>query len=311
MTWYKNTLYIVFKVIVAAACVAFLIRTASTIQLCQLKPQYIFTILLTGAFYFLCTFLLAGAWRILVFLRHPKPAAFSPVASVYFLSALAKYIPSNVMHFAARHFLCRKFNLSQKEVLFSNILEICLVLTAAIGLVGVFVFLKLVSLPEVFNGNQQIIQRLIVALCIGIVISMTIFIWQKMKIIKSGQHDLFLKIAFVFGIYLFFFLIAGLVFWLQFLAMDIGMPLAPDIVAKYVFCYIFAWTLGFVTPGVPGGLGVREAVMVSILEPIIGPDIAVIGAVLFRISTLLGEFFGYLFAKAVQRQGPGRNAAAL
>lgn len=244
---------------------------------------------------------MAQAWRLLVFFQHPKPAAFNGIAAIYFLSALAKYIPSNVMHFAARHFMCRKFNLSQKEILFSNILEICMVLTTAIMLIGSFALLNLASLPEMFRQNQQMIKRLIVAFSVGIVISATIFLWQKIKTIKSGRNNLFLKIASIFSLYLCFFMATGLVFCVQFLTMDIGISVTLDIVAKFIFCYIFAWTLGFVTPGAPGGLGIREAVMISILKPITGPDIAILGAVLFRLSTLLGEFFGYLFAKIVQQ----------
>jgi glycosyltransferase 2 family protein len=50
-----------------------------------------------------------------------------------------------------------------------------------------------------------------------------------------------------------------------------------------------AWVVGYVVPGAPGGLGVREAMMVVLLAPLTGEAVATGLAVSMRLTTLLGD----------------------
>ncbi len=71
-----------------------------------------------------------------------------------------------------------------------------------------------------------------------------------------------------------------------------------------------ATSLGFVVLFAPGGLGVREAVLVALLQisPAIDPAHAVLAAVLLRLVSLLSEvmFAGILYALP---EAPGRKAS--
>ena len=58
-----------------------------------------------------------------------------------------------------------------------------------------------------------------------------------------------------------------------------------------------AWTLGFLTPGAPAGLGVREAVLVALLTPSAGEPAALTAALAFRAATLGGDLLFYLSAR--------------
>jgi uncharacterized membrane protein YbhN (UPF0104 family) len=42
-------------------------------------------------------------------------------------------------------------------------------------------------------------------------------------------------------------------------------------------------------PGAPAGLGVREAVMTTLLMPVTGPSVAVSAALLLRVAALLSD----------------------
>ncbi len=67
-----------------------------------------------------------------------------------------------------------------------------------------------------------------------------------------------------------------------------------------------AWTLGFVTPGAPSGLGVREALLVSMLSPTVGAPNATGLALCFRAVTTLGDLIGFAAGSVGQRltRGP-------
>ena len=62
-----------------------------------------------------------------------------------------------------------------------------------------------------------------------------------------------------------------------------------------------AWIAGFVTPGAPGGLGVREAVLLSALIPVYGPAAAVGMAIVLRIVTTLGDGAAFLVGVLLRR----------
>lgn len=58
-----------------------------------------------------------------------------------------------------------------------------------------------------------------------------------------------------------------------------------------------AWLVGYVVPGAPGGLGVREAMMVLVLTPAVGAGAAVGLGVTVRLATLAGD--GLAFALGI------------
>ena len=51
----------------------------------------------------------------------------------------------------------------------------------------------------------------------------------------------------------------------------------------------FAWLAGFIIPGAPGGIGVREAVLIFFVTPIIGEPQSIAVAIALRFVTLLGD----------------------
>lgn len=54
-----------------------------------------------------------------------------------------------------------------------------------------------------------------------------------------------------------------------------------------------AWLLGFVAPGAPGGLGVREAVLVLLLAPDLGEAAAASLALLLRLASIAADLLAF------------------
>jgi uncharacterized membrane protein YbhN (UPF0104 family) len=293
-----------FKLLVFAACLYYIVRTAAKVDPAQLKLIYLPIAAGTGILYFLCTFLMAVSWRWLVLLFHPAPIPFVPLASVYFRSALAKYIPSNVMHYAARHFLCRRFGISHNTVLISNLLEIAVILMAAVMIVSVFLIVDPLLLPETLADHRPLL-RIAVGAAAGIMLLGLIFvIRRKTSGLLPSRRTIVKTLSAACAVNVLFLLLSGLVLCVLFWGMRIDLAFDADLIVRIVFGYICAWTLGFVTPGAPGGLGVRETVMTAILAPALGSGNALLGALLFRICTLFGELLGYMFARILDRRFP-------
>ena len=83
----------------------------------------------------------------------------------------------------------------------------------------------------------------------------------------------------------------------MYVAMGIGLILLshfllPDAPPDYwllVAVFALAWVVGFVTPGAPGGLGVREGLMLLMLAPVFSAAAASVLVIALRIATTLGD----------------------
>ena len=53
------------------------------------------------------------------------------------------------------------------------------------------------------------------------------------------------------------------------------------------------------TPGAPAGIGVREAVIVVLLSPLVGGSVAALSALLYRLVTVSGDVVFYFSARFV------------
>ena len=91
--------------------------------------------------------------------------------------------------------------------------------------------------------------------------------------------------------------VAAILFVLMFLAMGLMLKLQ----AQWIFnvsdsnlieltsLFAIAWLAGYLVPGAPGGLGVRETMMVLLLSPVVGAGTAVGLGLTLRVTTTVGD----------------------
>lgn len=61
--------------------------------------------------------------------------------------------------------------------------------------------------------------------------------------------------------------------------------------------FLVSWLVGFVVPGAPGGIGIREATIVLLLGPVVGEADALAFSFLMRVIAVLGDAVLFLFGK--------------
>jgi uncharacterized membrane protein YbhN (UPF0104 family) len=66
--------------------------------------------------------------------------------------------------------------------------------------------------------------------------------------------------------------------------------------------FAIAWIVAFVTMVSPGGIGVREAVLLAGLTPAYGAGTALGVAVLYRVVTSLGDLIAFIFGFIAERR---------
>lgn len=289
-------LLLLFKTTVLAACLVYLAWCASHISSEHFKASYIKTIAIAAVLYCTCTFILMTCWWLILTALDGKSHSPQHIARIYFKSALAKYIPSNVMHYTARHYMCAQLGISQKTILLSNFIEIALTLMSAVAVLGILIGTSLFELPEKFISDYGLFYKLgIVGLCCLILLP-AIAVYLKIKATSTENYQrTALRLTVTFFLYCVFFAATGVILFYIYKDMSIAGD-GSGLLFPIMFAYICSWTLGSITPGASGGLGVRESVMVALLSPELGTENAFVGAIVFRLVTVSGELLGYLYA---------------
>jgi uncharacterized membrane protein YbhN (UPF0104 family) len=204
---------------------------------------------------------------------------------------IAKYLPGNVFHYVGRFALARRQGISAEAVVLSTGVETFLVIatSALIVIAGLFFSGGVpVWIKETLGATSLPFLLAFTVIIAAIAVAAAFFLpnvrsWvlSRLAYLHSGRISkamfLYVMVFVVFGISI-SFLPAAL--W--------GMNTE---LTWYQFTWGFtlAWVLGFVTPGAPGGIGIRELVFVGLYGKELGEGLAVGLAVVLRVITSLGD----------------------
>lgn len=231
----------------------------------------------------------ALAWALLL---KGLEAALPPVSAVTIVlrSNLAKYLPGNVGHYLGRAALARSAGVPMATVLASLTVETVLTLVAGLlfaaacarGLLGHW-------LASGAGRGALLAPALLAVLLAGAALAALHRYRSAHRLPRPGTPP-FLPGAGpsvgALGLYTLSFASLGLA--VTVVARGL-MPLDAGGFPLLAGAFAVAWIAGFIVPGSPGGLGVREAVLVAELDPVLGGGAALTLAVLFRLVTVAGD----------------------
>jgi hypothetical protein len=99
-------------------------------------------------------------------------------------------------------------------------------------------------------------------------------------------------------LYAAFFVIGGILLWLLTLAVGGHRLGTPGLLAS-ISALALAWIAGFVTPGSSAGFGVREAVLIVVLQSSLDREAGVLVALALRLVTLAGDLLFFAASLAL------------
>ncbi len=259
------------------------------------KLSQIPTILILAILYSSLSLFLALGWKKLLEICVSKTLD-KTVLSIYLKTVIYKYIPGNIFHFLGRHSLFSSHSIDHKKIAFANALEIIfqlLMVLVIIFFISLFFDCK-IDLGSYFTLSQTKI--VLVLLLLMFVVGVVLFKKKYRDILF--QKESFFKIVFVLLNHVAFLLCsATILFLVYFLLFDL--TFSYEIFFSTIFVGLIAWLLGFIVPGAPGGVGIRESIILLLLPKMayISPEIALAGALVYRVITLLGEVLTLFLAK--------------
>ncbi|MBW4538666.1 MAG: flippase-like domain-containing protein [Myxacorys chilensis ATA2-1-KO14] len=220
-------------------------------------------------------------------LRQPVSGAWG--VQVYLKTNLAKYLPGNVWHFYGRISAAKKASIAVEVATLSVLLEPLLMVAAAsiVGLVSfsqldIHRFAPLVQVVLLIGTLSVVHPRFINILLQRVAkLKKTSLNSAPPRIRQYPVRPLFGEIGFL--------LLRSLGFIATFLAIA---PVRVDQFPLLVGSFTWAWLMGFIIPGLPGGVGIFEATAIAILGQHFPPAQVLSTVALYRLVNTLAETLG-------------------
>lgn len=216
-----------------------------------------------------------------VLLSIGKEMDFRSCFRIYNVTQLGKYIPGNIWHFVGKAAAYRNHKFSLGNIRDALVIEnVWLVLSAFVyGLVLVFIFEHELIL-RFFSSYIYFVILFIFAVPLSFVLAQ-----KLLKIDFRGifsHHGLNLRIA---VIQIFVWTLLGLGFAV------LALPFLPKEACIFMMMglYAIAFSIGFVTPFAPAGIGVREGVLALGLLHYVPLEVIIIVSMANRLLYLLVE----------------------
>jgi len=265
----------------------------------QLTFYWIIVIFILSLFHSLAFFIYAVTWGFVVRIFSAVKLKMREMIIVYLKSNIAKYLPGNIFHFAGRHYFLRKQGLSDESLLLSNAFEIFYTILISLIIILSAVYVKVIKIPEFILQKINIYYFLTLI----IIISAAVIIFVVYKYLKKESINIK---KYLNRKNLFIFIIVTLMYFLIFIIIGTALYGIMVVLLKhefnlidfyYVVCtYSLAWMLGYIVPGAPGGLGIREYVITKMLENKFSESSAVLAAIILRVVTVSGDIVSFFVA---------------
>ncbi|GGD34289.1 lysylphosphatidylglycerol synthase domain-containing protein [Pseudoxanthomonas indica] len=213
-------------------------------------------------------------------------------AAIILVSQFAKYLPGNVGHHVGRVLLAQRAGLPAQLVVGSLLVDsLMVVLAALLCSLPCYPLIWALASQRVALSGTWLLVILGCLLTAGAVAWLTRAHWLKAGALARlvsilANPKSFPLLGQGIGLYCISFLLGGLA--LSLLLGSLAPSVSPwSVLPEVVGVYAAAWLLGFLIPGAPAGLGIREACLLVGLAPIAGHDVALLAAALLRVTTTL------------------------
>lgn len=224
-------------------------------------------IAISAVLYALSLVTTAMAWPILV--SDESRGKMGQLALIGLGAQAGKYVPGNFAHYLGRAALARRQAIGFDRSAGTTIVELATSIAAGM-IVGIVALTTSREAAELATRHATKIQLLVAAVIL-------VFAW----FVRRERRPVLILTA--IALFSLSFVLAGGSLFLASVALIEALPLDPGFA---IAAFAFAWIAGFVVPGAPAGLGIREAVLIALLAPPLGAAHAVFLATLHRFITI-------------------------
>jgi uncharacterized membrane protein YbhN (UPF0104 family) len=271
------------------------------IDISTLGNPFFFTvyIALFASVYSILFFIVSLSWKMILEFLGDLRSSKKDIFRIYAQSNIAKYLPGNIMHFVGRNYLGSRLGWKHEDIAISSFLEIFFVVITIVILFMILSLTRFIYIPKELSLHIHTKRFITYAIILITVVSIFLFLLKTGKLhydfkkFYSKKFPIFfIKIFFIYS---FVFFSTGLILAFIFHSI-LNVPLKPENIMTIISVFILSWFVGFIIPGAPGGIGIRESVIVLLLSPVYGEGNSLIASLILRVVTILGEVLAFCYA---------------
>jgi len=242
-------------------------------------------------------------WRKLVYILSSVSIPFKEAVSVYTKSNILKYLPGNVFQYVGRNDLANRMGIRHTDVAFATALEIIMMVFSALLLSVVFLQGAVMEIFITYRDTFIMLVMIAFAVIIlGTIVAILRF-KDKFRAFLTRFFNIFKKknILSLIGCVL-YYVISTFILSLSYmivLVFILKQDISTDIFVYICGAYILSWLIGFITPGAPAGIGIKEAVMMAITGEVLNQEAIVLSLVVLRVLTIFGDVMGFVIVQLV------------
>lgn len=273
-----------------------------------LSVNHLTNVFITAFVLQIAVLLLVGTgWKQIIDVLSRKKNPLKSILHVHLKASVAKYLPGNIFEFVARTVLSKRLDVSVDLIVVSSIVE------AALGVanVGLLIFVAhLYGLKILSNLPQYDPNHATMILAAGFVAGLALLAFIKHRYFKSIR---LMNLESIMGIVRFLVLnllilvISSSIFYL-FLSHTEGFSDHIDFF-QVAISFLIAYFAGYLIPGAPGGIGIRESALLFLFQPFAGAEQIMIAALWCRLINILGDVCGYFLSFAFVEKKTEKNDA--
>lgn len=243
-------------------------------------------------------------WNILVNTITGEKINFTDTIMVYVKSNLMKYVPGNVFQYVGRNEIALKKNLSHIKVATATVLDVMITVLAAAIISLLFLYDYIFKFIEHTSWAHIALITIVIVLLLAIFV---IFIFRKKLAHKFKKYDYLISKKNIKGVLLclVYYIIVLMISSLMYLVVMIfvlDVSLTPKLFLNLFSAYTLAWLVGFITPGAPAGIGIKEAVMVGVTGGLVNVSDITLSMVVLRILLTIADLVAVGIGKTIDKR---------
>jgi hypothetical protein len=261
---------------------------------------------------------LAWGWLLGAMGEHQRFGRLLPILAT---TQFGKYLPGNVAQHIGRLAMVRDAGVRLPVALFSMAYEMLLVLVACAH-IGALTLLweppPLLAHWGIAGYRVPLLALITLGALAALLLAPRAATWLAMhRATRRGDDNhapprLHLNVGTVgacYAVYATNFCLIGAGLWLVSHALLAGIAPAPNPVFL-TGAFAGSWILGFIAPGAPAGLGIREAILSAWLSGAMPAEQVVLLVVALRIATTLGDLLNFALGSAFMLRRRRRQSRA-
>lgn len=239
--------------------------------------------------------LIPFSWREIIKIITHNKISFLDLQKVFCKSNMLKYLPGNIFQYVGRNEIAILYKLEHKKIAFSTVLDILA------NVLGVFLvscicysrgfLIGINSISLKFNWEFGVVFVILIIVCLYFAWKKRNVFWPQIQNICTGSN--IRKYIGCIFYYMFGAVYTGLIY-IFVITKILETSIATNKIYIVIGAFLLSWLFGFITPGAPGGIGIRETVITALLSTQMQENIVLLAIVIYRIINIFGDCLAYV-----------------